>query len=145
MMPCFHFDNILWLKRKLSTFKFSVAKVSVKFQSDRTILNKNIVALRLREILQWDIISDNETGPRQTQLRMFAFISNGNVKKSTLHQIRDHGSAINNVIMMRRIFHSKMVSISDSLMHCNAEMCNLSLLIGNDMWNNYHFATDILE
>ena len=39
------------------------AEVSVKFQSDRTILNSNLAASRLYEILRKDVFSDIETGP----------------------------------------------------------------------------------
>ena len=41
----------------------SAAEVPVKFQSDQTIMNTNLVDLRLHEILQKDILSDSETGP----------------------------------------------------------------------------------
>ena len=41
----------------------SAADVSVKFQSDRTISNTNLPASGLRDILQWDALSDIETGP----------------------------------------------------------------------------------
>ena len=39
------------------------AEVPVKFQSDRTILNTNLAASRLYEILRKDVFSDIETGP----------------------------------------------------------------------------------
>ena len=42
----------------------TAAEVPVKFQSDRTILNTNIAASRLYEILRKDVFSDIETGPR---------------------------------------------------------------------------------
>ena len=41
----------------------TAAEVPVKFQSDRTILNTNLVASRLYEILRKDVFSDIETGP----------------------------------------------------------------------------------
>ena len=41
----------------------TAAEVPVKFQSDRTILNTNLAALRLHEILRKDVFSDIETGP----------------------------------------------------------------------------------
>ena len=37
--------------------------VAVKFQSDQAILNTNLAASRLCEILQWDVLSDIEKGP----------------------------------------------------------------------------------
>ena len=40
------------------------AEVPVKFQSDRTILNTNLAASRLYEILRKDVFLDIETGPR---------------------------------------------------------------------------------
>ena len=40
------------------------AEVPVKFHSDRPILNTNLAALRLYEILRKDVFSDIETGPR---------------------------------------------------------------------------------
>ena len=42
----------------------TAAEVPVKFQSDRTILNTNLAASRLYEILRKDVFSDIETGPR---------------------------------------------------------------------------------
>ena len=42
----------------------TAAEVPVKFQGDRTILNANLAASRLYEILQKDVFSDIETGPR---------------------------------------------------------------------------------
>ena len=42
----------------------TAAEVPVKFQSDRTILNANLAASRLYEILRKDVFSDIETGPR---------------------------------------------------------------------------------
>ena len=42
----------------------NAAEVPVKFQSDRTILNTNLAASRLYEILRKDVFSDIETGPR---------------------------------------------------------------------------------
>ena len=39
------------------------AEVPVKFKRDRTILNTNLAASRLHEILQYDVLSDNVTGP----------------------------------------------------------------------------------
>ena len=42
----------------------NAAEVPVKFQSDRTILNTNIAASRLYEILRKDVFSDIETGPK---------------------------------------------------------------------------------
>ena len=41
----------------------TAAKVPVKFHSDRTILNTNLVASRLYEILRKEVFSDIETGP----------------------------------------------------------------------------------
>ena len=41
----------------------TAAEVPVKFQSDRTILNTNLAASRLYEILRKDVFSDIETGP----------------------------------------------------------------------------------
>ena len=41
----------------------TAAEVPVKFQSDRTILNTNLAASRLDEILRKDVFSDIETGP----------------------------------------------------------------------------------
>ena len=41
----------------------TAAEVPVKFQSDRTILNTNLAASRLYEILRKDVLSDIETGP----------------------------------------------------------------------------------
>ena len=41
----------------------TAAEVPVKFQSDRTILNTNLAASRLYEILRKDVFSDFETGP----------------------------------------------------------------------------------
>ena len=43
----------------------TAAEVPFKFQSDRTILNTNLAASRLYEILRKDIFSDIETGPRR--------------------------------------------------------------------------------
>ena len=46
----------------------------VKFQSDRTILNTNLAASRLCEILQWDVLSDIETaGGRYIVLPVYEF------------------------------------------------------------------------
>ena len=42
----------------------TAAEVPVKFQSDRTILDTNLAASRLYEILRKDVFSDIETGPR---------------------------------------------------------------------------------
>ena len=42
----------------------TAAEVPVKFQSERTILNTNLAASRLYEILRKDVFSDIETGPR---------------------------------------------------------------------------------
>ena len=42
----------------------TAAEVPVKFQSHQTILNTNLAASRLYEILQKDVFSDIETGPR---------------------------------------------------------------------------------
>ena len=41
----------------------TAAEVPVKFQSDQTILNTNLAASRLYEILRKDIFSGIETGP----------------------------------------------------------------------------------
>ena len=41
----------------------NAAEVPVKFQSDRKILNTNLAASRLYEILRKDVFSDIETGP----------------------------------------------------------------------------------
>ena len=41
----------------------NAAEVPVKFESDRTILNTNLAASRLYEILRKDVFSDIETGP----------------------------------------------------------------------------------
>ena len=41
----------------------TAAEVPVKFQSDRTILNTNLAASRLYEILRIDVFSDIEKGP----------------------------------------------------------------------------------
>ena len=41
----------------------TAAEVPLKFQSDRTILNTNLAASRLDEILRKDVFSDIETGP----------------------------------------------------------------------------------
>ena len=41
----------------------TAAEVPVKFPSDRTILNTNLAASRLYEILRKDVFSDIETGP----------------------------------------------------------------------------------
>ena len=41
----------------------TAAEVPVKFQSDQTILNTNLAASRLYEILRKDVFSDIETGP----------------------------------------------------------------------------------
>ena len=41
----------------------SAADVPVKFQSDRTSINTNLTASRFREILQYDVLADIETGP----------------------------------------------------------------------------------
>ena len=46
----------------------NATEVPVKFQSDLTILNTNVAASRLEEILRKDVFSDIETGPRM-QLR----------------------------------------------------------------------------
>ena len=45
-----------------SSYRFA-AEVPVKFQSDRKILNTNLAASRLYEILRKDVFSDIETGP----------------------------------------------------------------------------------
>ena len=42
----------------------SAAEVPVKFQSDSTSLNTNLVTLRLCEILEEDVLSDIETRPQ---------------------------------------------------------------------------------
>ena len=42
----------------------TAAEVPVKYQSDWTILNTNLEASRLYEILRKDVFSDIETGPR---------------------------------------------------------------------------------
>ena len=42
---------------------WSAAEVPVKFQSDRAILNTNLAASRLYEMLRKDVFSDIETGP----------------------------------------------------------------------------------
>ena len=42
----------------------NAAEGPVKFQSDRIILNTNLAASRLYEILRKDVFSDIETGPR---------------------------------------------------------------------------------
>ena len=42
----------------------TAVEVPVKFQSDRTILNTNLAASRLYEILRKDVFSNIETGPR---------------------------------------------------------------------------------
>ena len=47
----------------------TAAEVPVKFQSDRTILNTNLAASRLYEILRKDVFSDIETGPNIPELR----------------------------------------------------------------------------
>ena len=52
----------------------TAAEVPVKFQSDRTILNTNLAASRLDEILRKDVFSDIETGPCFRCL--FGYISN---------------------------------------------------------------------
>ena len=44
-------------------FGSCTAEVPVKFQSNRTILNTNLAASILCEILQKDVLSDIETGP----------------------------------------------------------------------------------
>ena len=48
----------------------NAAEVPVKFQSDRTILNTNLVASRLDEILRKDVFWDIETGPRWSPVAM---------------------------------------------------------------------------
>ena len=49
-------------------FDSTAAEVPVKFQSDRTILNTNLVASRLYETLRKYVFSDIETGPCSHQL-----------------------------------------------------------------------------
>ena len=44
-------------------FDSAAADVPVILQSDWTILNTNLAALRLHEILQQEVLSDVETGP----------------------------------------------------------------------------------
>ena len=46
----------------------TAAEVPAKFWSDRTILNTNLAASRLYEILRKDVFSDIETGPRALRL-----------------------------------------------------------------------------
>ena len=46
-------------------FGSNAAEVPVKFQSDWAILNTNLAASRFHEILQQDVLSDIETGPRR--------------------------------------------------------------------------------
>ena len=41
----------------------TAAEVPVKFQNDQAILNTNLAASRLGEILRKDVFSDIETGP----------------------------------------------------------------------------------
>ena len=41
----------------------SAFEVPLKFRGDRTILNTNLAALRLCEILKWGVLSDIKTGP----------------------------------------------------------------------------------
>ena len=43
--------------------RIAIVEVPVKFQSDQTILNTNLAASRLYEILRKDVFSDIETGP----------------------------------------------------------------------------------
>ena len=51
----------------------TAAEVPVKFQSDRTILNTNLTASRLYEILRKDVFSDIETGPCALSQRVDLF------------------------------------------------------------------------
>ena len=50
------------------------AEVPVKFQSDRTILNTNLAASILYEILRKDVLSDIETGPWVLWSCMFSLL-----------------------------------------------------------------------
>ena len=65
LTPCLEIGNLNYL----IDLKFdghigsTAAEVTVKFQSDRTILNTNLAASRLHEILRQDVLSDIETGP----------------------------------------------------------------------------------
>ena len=54
----------------------TAAEVPVKFQSDRTILNTNLAASRLYEILRKDVFSDIETGPWSQTDFFFCYCAN---------------------------------------------------------------------
>ena len=53
-----------WYFKLPYRFEIWQAEVPVKFQSDLTILNTNLAASTLYEILRKDVFSDIETGPR---------------------------------------------------------------------------------
>ena len=54
----------------------SAADVPIKFRSDRIILNTNIVPSRFCEILEKDVLSDIETGPRPSATTIMTRIWN---------------------------------------------------------------------
>ena len=58
----------------------NAADVPIKFQSNRTILNTNLVASRLHEILQYDFLSDIEMGPSNAEKYLMRF-------QKTLHKM----------------------------------------------------------
>ena len=45
---------------KFARFGNTAAEVPIKFQSDRTILNRILAASKLHTILRWDVLSDIE-------------------------------------------------------------------------------------
>ena len=62
----------------------TAAEVPVKFQSDRTILNTNLAASRLYEILRKEVFSDIETGPCvRCPSHMKCLYMNGHAAKCT--------------------------------------------------------------
>ena len=78
----------------------TAAEVPVKFQSDRIILNKNLAASRLYEILRKDVFSDIETGPCWQKRPWWCFVTR--CKKSHIALI---GPASKNVPFCNRNVH----------------------------------------
>ena len=62
----------------------TATEVPVKFQSDRKILNTNLAASRIDEMLRKDVFSDIETGPRSPKYSLNACCSKAVSYKSLL-------------------------------------------------------------
>ena len=114
----------------------SAAEVPAKFQSDWTILNTNLTASRLCKILQYNVLSDIETGPRTASHLsigcLIKYISNGD--NTELHwAIGMISQILEAMIIVNNSYHFEIwIGHSDSRPHRGC--------LSYQIWEKFPFA-----